>query len=105
MRSDMVYCLHAYRFEQYISRLLIPWILSHSLTPCADLCREEERHRRFDPTTEETLLKERKSYAKQSRDGTSRRFTNLFCKRISSGHLTHQQVPTMEACGKDALGL
>ena len=71
---------------------------------CKDLCQEEERQKKFDPTMEGTLSKEKRSCVKQSSNGTSRRLTNRCCRRTSSGYSTHQQVPTTGEYGKDALG-
>ena len=81
-------------------RLLVPLILSHSPMLGIDLRREEEGQKKLDPTMEGTFSKVKKSCARQSRDGTNRRC----CRRMSSGYLTHQQVPTTEECEKDLLG-
>ena len=103
--KDMAYYLPVLLFELFILKLFIPWTLNPSLTLYVDSLLDEENQKRSDPTTEETLLRAKRSFARLLNKGIKSKSMNSSCNEISFGHLIHLLHRTMEACGRGVSGL
>ena len=61
----------------------------------------EDVQKKLGQTTEETLQKAKRSYAKLCNNGTRLKFKSICCNMMSSGYSTHLLLLTTEEHGKD----